>query len=51
MEEEKPRPDEDETARDADLARREKALTEALDELEDEVKSKKPTPPPIGAMF
>jgi hypothetical protein len=51
MEEEKSTPSDDETARDADLARREKTLSEDLDKLENEVKPKKPNPPPIGAMF
>jgi hypothetical protein len=41
----------DEATRDADLARREKALTDELDALQDQVKPKKPRPPPIGAMF
>jgi hypothetical protein len=51
MEEEKATPSDDEAVRDADLARREKTLSEDLDELENEVKPKKPNPPPIGAMF
>ena len=48
---EKPTPADDDTARDADLERREKTLSEDLDDLETEVKPKKPKAPPIGAMF
>ena len=51
MDKEKPTPSEEEAARDADLTRREKALSDELDELEDQVIPKKPNPPPIGSMF
>jgi hypothetical protein len=51
MGKDKPSPSDDRAERDADLARREKALTEELDALEARVKPKKPNPPPIGGMF
>ncbi len=41
----------DEAARDADLERREEALSDEIDDLEKQVKPKKPKAPPIGAMF
>lgn|GEM_PF-6616687 len=48
---EKPTPTENDPARDADLERREKTLSEDLDDLETAVKPKKPKAPSIGAMF
>lgn len=46
-----PTPAADDEAQDADLARRDKTLSEELDDLEEQVKPKTPKAPPIGAMF
>ena len=51
MDKEKLTRSEEEAARDANLASREKALSDELEMLESQVKPKKPNPAPIGSMF
>lgn len=47
----KPAPSDIEKAQDGDLDQREETLSTKLDDLEAEVKPKRPKAPPIGAMF